>query len=515
MTRRVMLVVLATAALSGCAFLKDLLAVSAGTPAATLRSADVTDATLQSATLTLRYVVDNPGAVPLRVTAVDYAFTVDGRALSVPVPRAGAVIQPGSSLELAFPAKLTFGPEGDGSPEVARYDAQGTVSLSSATGPLQLPLSHQGALERPRRPLARFGLPRFGAGANGATTLELPLSLENPNAFALPLSLSGGLSVFGVRVAALTGSALGSLGARETREVVVPLSFDLPGAALTALQAAVLKPAPSAPLAFDGALESGTTRLPLEWSHALRLPSLAFAGTSFSDWSLEGVTLNVLLDADNPEAMPLSVGDLKTALTVNGKPAAALVTPPAPTLAANGKSRVTLPLRFQFADAAAGLVAVLQQRSATYALTGSIGLPTAFGVVPLPLKQQGQFALPQLPKIAFKAPRIANLSLTTASLEMPLEVTNPNAFELPVSAVNGAIALSGAKVGTIATGDLGMLPAGGTRTVSLPLTFELLEAAQAATALRSGSAPLAFDGALTTGQLSLPMRWAQTVAITR
>jgi LEA14-like dessication related protein len=100
-------------------------------------------------------------------------------------------------------------------------------------------------------------------------------------------------------------------------------------------------------------------------------------------------------------------------------------------------------------------------------------------------------------------------------LEVPVEVANPNAFALPVSSVAGAFSVAGVKVGSLATGDLGKLEPGAKRTVVLPVTFDLLRAASAAVALRMGTAALAFDGTLQTGQLTVPVKWAETVQLAR
>jgi LEA14-like dessication related protein len=109
-------------------------------------------------------------------------------------------------------------------------------------------------------------------------------------------------------------------------------------------------------------------------------------------------------------------------------------------------------------------------------------------------------------------PRVTNLSFSGATVEFPLTVTNRNSFPLPVADVAGSLSVAGATLGSLSTGDLGALPAKGTRQLSVPLQVSFLSAAGAAvTAIRGGNAEVRFSAEVTSGEGRVPLQVDQLV----
>ena len=101
-----------------------------------------------------------------------------------------------------------------------------------------------------------------------------------------------------------------------------------------------------------------------------------------------------------------------------------------------------------------------------------------------------------MPTVQFGAPRIANLSFSGATLDIPLSVTNRNTFDLPVNGVSGAGEHQRRHVGQVSTGDMGALTGNASREVTVPLTVNFASALQAANAIRQGSGNVGFSGSL-------------------
>jgi LEA14-like dessication related protein len=100
-------------------------------------------------------------------------------------------------------------------------------------------------------------------------------------------------------------------------------------------------------------------------------------------------------------------------------------------------------------------------------------------------------------------------------VEFPLTITNRNSFPLPISGLAGDLKVAGANVGTLSTGDLGMLEGGATRQVTLPLQINFARAASAAAALRSGNAQVNLSGRLTSGSGNVPLNIGQLLQFRR
>jgi LEA14-like dessication related protein len=246
-----------------------------------------------------------------------------------------------------------------------------------------------------------------------------------------------------------------------------------------------------------------------------REPSVDFKDASLSDVSLAGATVNLTLTVHNPnrQGISLAESDYKLSIAgkqlVAGKPAAGL------RIAAGGSSDVVLPAQIKFADIGDSISAVLQQEQLPYRAEGHIGVSTPIGVLPLGFSQEGTLPLPRMPTISLQAPRIAELSLTHATLDVPLTLNNPNAFPLPLGSVVGDLSIAGSPVGRIASPELGLVASRQTRTVAVPVTVRFAEALAAGRALREGRAHVALDGKLSSGGASVPVHVERDVDFTR
>lgn len=239
-------------------------------------------------------------------------------------------------------------------------------------------------------------------------------------------------------------------------------------------------------------------------------PSLAFRGATLSDASLSDATINLTYVVNNPNPIELALEEVSYRLFVEGRPVVSGRPAEGLRIPAGGKRELVFPAQVKFADIAPALEAFLSKDRARYRAEGSAGVASPVGLVRLPLAHEGEFEVPKVPDVQFGTPRIGQLSFTSASMELPLRVTNRNSFPLPIAALTGALKLGGSDVGTIATHSLGTLAPRGTLEVSLPLTIQFRGAGAAAAALQKGSGELAFSGSLRSGQTAMPVEWKAT-----
>lgn len=496
---------------SGCALLNQLLAQSLTEPRLTLGVATASDVSFDGATLALPYTLENPGALPAEVEGGEVSLHVEGvrvgpgaRFEHLQVPGGGRsegtlrVHVPFPELGPALPGLLQAG--------VAKYRAQGFVSLQTGMGSTRVPVEGQGTFELPKAPEAVFGAPRLAALSLASVTIELPIEVVNKNAFALPVALSGALSVAGRQVASAPRGDPLMLGGHQTSTLTLPLTFRP-----VELAAAALPEAGAAPVSFEGALDSGGLSFPLRWSASLPYAKLSFGGASLKDISLDGATVELVFKAENPTGAAIDLGDLRYAFYVNDHQVAAAAPPAGLRISPKAQSELRIPARIQFASLVSLFANPEPQRPARLRLEGATSLPTPLGLLPLAIRHETEFEPPALPRVTFRPPRLRSVSLVGATIELPIEVTNPNAFRLPAIKVGGSISVAGIDIGSVSTGNLGALAGHESKAATVSVTFQFLRAAAAAAAIRSGTAPLAFEGAVESGGFTLPVRWAETV----
>lgn len=244
-------------------------------------------------------------------------------------------------------------------------------------------------------------------------------------------------------------------------------------------------------------------------------PAVTFKTARLSSASLSDATVDVVYEVRNPNTFGLSLAKVDYAFFVEGKQVVAGSPRKGLQLKARDSSELVFPANVKFADIVPVVETFLTKDQATFRVQGSVGIDTPIGVLPFSLDREGTFEVPKIPNVQFEPPRITNLTLSGATVEFPLNITNRNGFPLPVGGIAGDLKVAGANVGTLSTGDLGMLEGGATRQVTLPLQINFARAAAAASALRSGNAQVSLSGRLTSGSGSVPLNIGQLVQFRR
>jgi LEA14-like dessication related protein len=244
-------------------------------------------------------------------------------------------------------------------------------------------------------------------------------------------------------------------------------------------------------------------------------PTVTFKTARLSSASLSDATVDVVYEVRNPNTFGLSLSKVDYAFFVEGKQVVAGSPRKGLTLKARDSNELVFPANVKFADIVPVVETFLNKDQAAFRVQGSVGIETPIGVLPFSLDHEGIFPVPKIPNVQFESPRIANLTFSGATVEFPLTITNRNSFPLPISGLAGDLKVAGANVGTLSTGDLGMLEGGATRQVTLPLQINFARAASAATALRSGNAQVSLSGRLTSGSGNVPLNIGQLLQFRR
>lgn len=267
----------------------------------------------------------------------------------------------------------------------------------------------------------------------------------------------------------------------------------------------------SAALAF-----SGCKALLDFFKTAFQQPGFSFKNVALTDVSLGGLTLDTVWQLDNPNSVGLSLASVDYALFIDQKQVLAGAPAQGLQIPARGSTDLHFPAGIKFADLVGVVETFLTKDNAAWRAEGSLGVQTPVGLIKLPIAKDGQFEVPKVPQVAFGNPRVSNLTLQGATIEFPLTVTNRNSYALPVGGVTGTVALAGANLGTLSTGDLGAMDGKGTRQVALPLTVNFFSAGMAvARAVQGQNAQVTFNAQVQSGPTALPIRVDQLVNLVR
>src|SRR5262249_56144949 len=99
-----------------------------------------------------------------------------------------------------------------------------------------------------------------------------------------------------------------------------------------------------------------------------------------------------------------------------------------------GKTEVTLRASFKFADLGQAVNTVLQKGTAGYKAEGTIGVKTPVGVMRVPLSHEGTFTLPAMPGITLGTPRLTNVAIDHATVELRVTLTGKRKPPAPLQA---------------------------------------------------------------------------------
>jgi len=259
-------------------------------------------------------------------------------------------------------------------------------------------------------------------------------------------------------------------------------------------------------------LYTGCAQLTKTLKSAFQLPSLTFKNVSLANVTLDSTTVNLAFQLNNPNPIGLTVSSVSYSFFVEGKQVVAGSPPNGITIPSSGSKELVFPANVKFADVAPVVMTFLTKENAAYRAEGSIGLKTPLGVFSVPLKQEGTFPIPKLPQVALEPPRLKDVTLTSATLELPLVVTNPNDFGIPMNGLTGSVIVSGSKVGTVSGPDLGYIAPKDHKPVNLPVTINFAQVASAAAALRKGTATFVLDAEVKSGHLAFPLRLEKKLA---
>jgi len=178
-------------------------------------------------------------------------------------------------------------------------------------------------------------------------------------------------------------------------------------------------------------------------------PSARVQDVKITDINLESVQLTFDLAVTNPNPVAVRSNGFDLALDVETYSVLSLNQPDRLIdLPAQGTGKMSLPITLRFVDLYKVISGLRNKNEFDYAMTAGFhfNLPV-LGQFKVPLTWQGQAPIPKLPKIQLASVKLQDLSWSSATLALNLNMLNPNSFGMDLNRFNYRIAANGLDLG--------------------------------------------------------------------
>jgi hypothetical protein len=217
-------------------------------------------------------------------------------------------------------------------------------------------------------------------------------------------------------------------------------------------------------------------------------PLVALEAAEVQGLGFAGADLAFRVRVENPNPAPLSVVrveyglDLERKRAAQGALALALAIPGADA-AGPGAGSLRLPVQVRYAAVPGAAEVLALEREAEYALGGAVVFLTPAGEVRVPISASGKLVVPRAPQFQVEKVLLRSASPREVTLEMRLDVRNPNDFDLPAGRIGCGLLLSGSEV--VRADVVFPAPIAGASTASavVPIKISMLKAGKAAARL--------------------------------
>lgn len=222
-------------------------------------------------------------------------------------------------------------------------------------------------------------------------------------------------------------------------------------------------------------------------------PNASFSGMRIGQADLVKGTAIFHFNVSNPNPISIRTGRITYNLKLDQRHVVSGALDQGMTLAAQGTSRLNVPITLQYLDFFDSLSELWKAKGADYALTGGF----AVGPFTIPFQAHGRFDLPKMPKISLENVKIAKLTLSGARLNCRLKMDNSNAFQLALKRLDYHLVLGNRSFARASALPDGPIAANGTTTLDFGFDISFAQLGQSAYQLLLGAnADYRMDGAM-------------------
>ena len=206
-------------------------------------------------------------------------------------------------------------------------------------------------------------------------------------------------------------------------------------------------------------------------------PTARVEGLRLTGLDMQGVDLAFDVQVDNPNPISISLAALDYDLKLFGSSFLQGDQPMGMKLAADGRSRVQVPVRLGFQQLLDSYRQLKGAHEVGYELDLGMGFDVpVLGQVRVPASYRGKLPIPEMPSVSLKSVDVERLTLSGAKLMLELQVDNPNSFSLLLDKLDYNLKLNGYDVGGGLLNQAARVESDGRGVISLPLSLDFAQA---------------------------------------
>jgi LEA14-like dessication related protein len=205
-------------------------------------------------------------------------------------------------------------------------------------------------------------------------------------------------------------------------------------------------------------------------------PDVAFERMEVRSIDFEQISADFVFAVDNPNPIGIGLARFDYDLALEGHSLVSGTDPDGLRLEPSASSELSLPVTLVYTDIYDTVQATRGEDDVDFALTGAMGFNTPFGPFELPYDARGSFPAVRAPGIELGGLRLNRLDLArlSATAELDLVVDNDHGSAIELVALDYAVDFTGTEVVAGAMELGATVPGADKRTVTLPLTLDLL-----------------------------------------
>lgn len=257
----------------------------------------------------------------------------------------------------------------------------------------------------------------------------------------------------------------------------------------------------------------------------IQQPTLDVQNVRMTGLSFDAVDLAFDIKIQNPNPLAASLAGFDFDFQINDASFLKGQQDKQVTVQAMGESTIEIPISLNFKDLYSTFQALKNQDSSGYKLLGglSFNLPV-LGATRIPMSKSGKVPNLKLPSVSIGSLKLNKITLTSADLELKLNVDNPNSFNFLMNKLNYDFVVNGKTWVKGLSQNQMQVKEKGASAVAIPISLNFLDMGTAIYQMITGNQKLNYQlkgmvdlnsSLPLLGQVSLPIDRAGEINITR
>lgn len=224
------------------------------------------------------------------------------------------------------------------------------------------------------------------------------------------------------------------------------------------------------------------------------LPKVRFHRFDVTGITFEKVDTVFVVEIDNPYPVGIDFGSFRWSLRLAGNDFLSGDDDQGSRIKPGGTSKVRIPVTLGFQQIVQTVQDLQGADEVPFGFSGSVGLKTPVGPIQLPFRTKGEIPVLKAPKIAFQKVRLDRVDVLggKATIAIDLGLTPQGVHPMAFKAFDYGVTIGGKRIVEGLVDSFGEVRAGGTKTVSLPITVNLVSVGETIFSAITGGSKLDF-----------------------